>query len=361
MAAMDRVRRVWWVNLGCIAFGLAIAEYYFWTQGYEASKEGQVDEGTFAEQIYAPHPELGWAPKPGTVARQKRSFEGKELYDVNYTIGSNGLRISSRSAGDGDALPESECILIFGGSFTFGQGLEDHQTLSSQISEKSKNRYHTYNLGVMGYGAHQMLSALQHGLVDNAVDCDRERVSHVLYQAISDHIRRSAGRAWWITRGPKYGLTEDGGVKLNGRFEDDDDHDEDRSVAQLLGTQILKSMIYRAIVEGRHVPKYSQETIDLYLEIIDESRRFVRSNYPCAELHVLLWDEDDIDNRAVRDGLRQDGIDVHLMSDILPNYEVGDLNEAYRLHATDNHPNALANELIAGHVIREILPRSGRC
>jgi hypothetical protein len=27
MAAMDRVRRVWWVNLGCIAVGVAIAEY----------------------------------------------------------------------------------------------------------------------------------------------------------------------------------------------------------------------------------------------------------------------------------------------------------------------------------------------
>lgn len=357
MASTDRVRRVWWVNLACITFGLAVAEYYFWTQGYEASTEGQVDEGTFAKQIFTPHPDLGWAPQPGTVARQRRSFEGKELYDVDYTIGQNGLRISSRS----ESPPEAECILLFGGSFTFGQGLEDQETLAWQISDQSKHDFRTYNLGVMGYGAHQMLSALQHGLVDKAVDCDRERVSHVFYQAISDHIRRSAGRAWWITRGPKYRLTEDGDVKLSGHFEDNDDYNEERSLAEMLGTQILKSEIYNAIVEGKYLHKYGQDTIDLYIEIVHESRQIVRSKYPCAKLHVLWWDEDDIDNRAVSDGLKQDGVDVHLISDILPNYEVDDLNETYRLHETDNHPNALANELIAEYVVRDILPQPGRC
>jgi hypothetical protein len=49
------------------------------------------------------------------------------------------------------------------------------------------------------------------------------------------------------------------------------------------------------------------------------------------------------------------------MSDILPHYRADGLNEAYRLHRADAHPNALANELIADYVVREILPRSGPC
>jgi hypothetical protein len=43
------------------------------------------------------------------------------------------------------------------------------------------------------------------------------------------------------------------------------------------------------------------------------------------------------------------------MSDILPNYRPDDLNAIYRLHETDPHPNALANELIAQFVFEEVL------
>jgi hypothetical protein len=55
------------------------------------------------------------------------------------------------------------------------------------------------------------------------------------------------------------------------------------------------------------------------------------------------------------------GIRVHLMSEILPNYQVDDLNEGYRLHRADPHPNAVANDLIADYVVREILPQPGLC
>jgi hypothetical protein len=254
----------------------------------------------------------------------------------------------------------ADCILFFGGSFTFGQGLEDHETLPFLVGEKTEHRSRTYNFGVKGYGAHQMLSALQHGLVEDAIRCDQRRVSHVFYQSISDHIGRSAGPAWGWDYGPRYRLTPDGGVMLDGRFEDGAGQEEE-SLTQLVINQFTKSRIYKAIINGKYLRKFSQEELDLYLGIIDASRRFVRSAYPCAEFHVLLWDEDRIDNRGIRDGLRERGIDVRLMSDILPDYEIDGLNEPYILHEEDEHPNALADELIADYVVREVLPRPDSC
>jgi hypothetical protein len=118
-------------------------------------------------------------------------------------------------------------------------------------------------------------------------------------------------------------------------------------------------MIYQGIVQGRYVRKYSRHDINLYLSIIDEARRVARAKFPAAEFHVLLWDEDNLDNRTISDGLRRRGIDVHLMSGILPNYEPDDLNVTYRIHERDPHPNALANELIARYVVGEILPQPG--
>jgi hypothetical protein len=354
-AAMDRHTRALWFNVACISVGLATFEYYVWTSGEKGFEARRVYEGNFEGRLNAPHEQLGWAPQADTVVTQTLSFEGELLYDASYTIGPNGLRISSPSTNGHDL--SQECILFFGCSFTFGQGLADHETVPYRVHAESAQRYRTYNFGVNGYGAHQMLSALQHGLVQEAVQCVPTRVSHVFYQGITDHVTRSAGRLWWQDRGPKYVLAEDGGVRLDGRFEDNGDVLEERSLSEFIGAQIFKSMIYQKIVEGRYVRKYSRDVMDLYLEIIDAARRVALADYPAAEFHVLLWDEDNADNRAIREGLSLRGITVHLMSDILPNYRADDLNAAYRLHARDAHPNALANDLIAQYLIGQVLPQ----
>jgi hypothetical protein len=359
-AWVDSARRVLWINVASVNLGLGLFEYYLWTSRPQTLAAFHEDQGTFSEDIFVPQKELGWAPKPGTAATHTRFFQGERLYDVTYTIGPNGLRISSPSQ-DHAASTEGECALLFGGSFTFGQGLEDDESLPFQVYEISNGEYRTYNFGVMGYGAHQMLSALQHGLVDDATRCKKTQVSHVFYQAISDHIRRAAGRLWWNTHGPRYRRTQDGSIRLDGYLEDEPEDQNQASFIGFLGTQIFKSIVYRSIVEGKYVSKFKDETMDLYLGIVDEARKYVRSNYPCAEFHVLLWDEDDIDNRAMQDGLRERGIDLHLMSDILPHYQIDALNETYRLHHSDDHPNALANSLIAEHVVRKILPQPTRC
>jgi len=279
------------------------------------------------------------------------------VLDATYTIGPNGLRISSPAA-DSDE-PAQECILFFGDSFTFGQGLADHEALPYRVGQKLPQSYRTYNFGVNGYGPHQMLSALQDGRVEDAVECDPTEVSHVFYQGITDHVSRSAGLMSWQARGPRYVLTEDGSVVLDGRLEDKGDY---RSLYQWVLSQIFKSMILKRVVEGKYIHKYNSEHIELYTDIVDESRRTVRSLFPAAEFQILWWDENYLDNRTVRNEFKARDLTVHLMSDILPNYRGDEVNQQYRLHERDMHPNATAVELIAQYVVGEILgePRINR-
>jgi len=349
-AAIGTRSRALYVNLGFVFIPLAAFEYYLWESGIGAFVAHRVDEGTL-EQIFMPDNLLGWAPKRGVAARQKRSFEGEVLYDVTYTIQPNGLRTSSPSEHRSDL--SQECILFFGGSFMFGQGLEDSETLPFLINVASENHYSTYNFGVMGYGAHQMLSALQHDTVKNIVGCDPSRITHVFYQGIPDHVRRSAGRPWWSRRGPRYIMTDDDSVELVGRFED---IVGDESWWELIRTQIGRSRIYNAIYNSKYLSNYASSSIELYVGIVQQARELVRSSYPKSEFHVLWWDSDDIENSMIIGGLKQRGIDVRLMSEILPHYQPGDLNTIYHLHERDNHPNALANELIARYLLREVLP-----
>jgi hypothetical protein len=351
-AATDKPRRAWWFNVACLGVGLGIFEYYLWTTSGSAYAEDRVEEGTPPERVNVAHDHLGWAPRAGIVAREKISFAGEVIFDADYTIGANGLRISPPTDG---YPPSAPCVLFFGDSFTFGQGLADHETLPFQVQEDSEQRYRTYNFGVNGYGAHQMLSALQHDVVDDAVPCDPAQVSHVFYQGIDEHVMRSAGTFWWEARGPRYALSPDGGVDLVGRLEDKSD---DRTLSELIMSQFAKSFIYRSAVQGRFVHRYDRDDIELYVRIIDEARRTARAKFPAAEFYVLWWDVDNLDNETIREGLRQRGVTVHLMSDILPNYRTDALNLDYRLHPRDAHPNALANELIADYLVDEVLPQA---
>jgi hypothetical protein len=191
-AVVDKRRRALWFNIACISIGLGVFEYYLWTTSEKGFEARRVYEGNYPETLNAPDPELGWAPKPDTVVTQKLSFEGELLYDARYTIGPNGLRVSSPAPNPHD--PRAECVLFFGCSFTLGQGLADHESLPYRAHMESAQRYRTYNFGVNGYGAHQMLSALQHGIAREAAQCDPRRVSHVIYQALTDHVARSAGQ-----------------------------------------------------------------------------------------------------------------------------------------------------------------------
>ena len=352
VAAITSVGRALSINVAAVFLALTIFEGYLWLSGSHHSDIRKVSE--IAPPLYEPHETLGWALNPGIVARHEVSIDDEPAYGATYTIGLNGLRISSPF--DEDREPAHECLLFFGGSFMFGQGLEDHETLASLVSARSKNRYRTHNFGVMGYGAHHMLSAMQHGLVEDAVDCDRSRVSHVIYLAIPDHVRRAIGqwpRGW---PGPKYHLTEDGGVRFDGLFGDEGRSNDNRSWKQLFINQISRSSIYGSLNFEKYFSRYGQHLVRFYLTIIGEARNLASTKYPDVEFHVLLWDEDGVDSRSIVEGLEDRGIAVHLMSRILPEYRADGFNPSYQLHQHDGHPNAFANELIAQYVMDEILP-----
>ena len=77
-----------------------------------------------------------------------------------YTIGPNGLRVSPPY----EEVADVPCALFFGGSFTFGTGVEDDEALPYVAGILSEGKYRVYNFGYRGYGPHQMLAALESGL-----------------------------------------------------------------------------------------------------------------------------------------------------------------------------------------------------
>jgi len=291
---------------------------------------------------------VGWVPKKDTQVRATKFEYGKTLYDAIYTIDSTGLRATP--------LPVSkppECVLFFGDSFTFGEGLQDAETLPYQVWKKSGGGYRIYNFGVGGYGPHQMLSQLESGKVRQIIDC---RPDYAIYTAVPDHVARVAGKIPYGNHAPHYQLDPNGEVRLTGYFEKGS-RTHSLLVTKLLN-QMSKSAIYK-IAESRQ-PRISQDDVRLFFAIVKRSRDLAERQFPGIRFHIILWESWNGEQelyRTLADGFRQMGIPTHLVPDILPGYTLGP--SKYVLSRSDRHPSALSNSVLADYVVERIVSVGG--
>lgn len=329
--------RVLWVNLAALLIVIGAGEFYFHT------REAVRMEGSFTEGYKVEHEVLGYSPAAGRESRAIKYHGAELVYDVNYRIDRRGLRVSPPTLHS----PACGSVLFFGGSLTFGEGVEDKQTMPYVTGIKTKGHYAIDNFGFHGYGPHQMLAALEQGVVDEVVD---KPVSHVIYQGITAHVARSAGRARWDRHGPWYVLDSSGKPVYSGPF----DGGRPRAVRWLL-TQLDKSALYRW--SGSLEQAATTAEIEHYVAIVAAAGDTVARKFPAAEFHVLLWGwpgEKTYD--AMLDGLRGNGVRVHTINKILPAYTRNPA--AYEISPFDRHPNPSAHEQIAGYVSTHILHNS---
>lgn len=138
------------------------------------------------------------------------------VYDVVYNIDERGNRITPLD--DLKTYRESNnAILFLGDSFTFGEGLNDNETLSYFL-QKFSNRP-ALNTGMHGYGTHQALRILE----DNELYHSRTKdfdVTSIIYRALPDHVNRAAGYSPWDNSGPCYKVNNFSQIEYKGSFQD---------------------------------------------------------------------------------------------------------------------------------------------
>jgi len=275
---------------------------------------------------------LGYGPKRGDVAHAHLERAGKLIYDVDYGIDEDGLRVAPPAMAD-----PLGTVLFFGDSFGFGEGLTDKEAMPYQVGVVSSGRYRVYNFAFHGYGPHQMLSELEHSLVRDIVK--PHGAVTAIYQAIPDHVRRVAGLAFFDTHGPRYLLDPAGVPRFAGHFDD--------------GFEIFlrKLYLYRRFNDVHQ--QIDSRDIELYGAVVQRSGALCRSLFPGADFEVLYWDmPEDPHTPAIAHELERRGIRVHSMSEILPGYPEHKADFTIPL---DGHPNARADRLIAEYVVHQIL------
>ena len=126
------------------------------------------------------HPYLGDVIKPGLQLKEVLKTSKKTLYKATYLMDSRGLRITPKEV-DGNIE-----TLFFGGSFVFGIGVNQRETLPFQYSLLNKTG--TLNAGIPGGAPHQSLSMIKEGLITTE---EIKKLKTVFYIYFHDHIARS--------------------------------------------------------------------------------------------------------------------------------------------------------------------------
>lgn len=270
-------KRLALVGLG-LALGLVGAVVLGWVVGRGDGRElpEYRIESAGAGSYFSNDPDLGYAPPPSIRARSWRLHEDEPIYDVRYTIDAQRLRVTPGVRKRGRA------VVFFGGSYTFGEGVEDEETMPASVGRWLRGRTKIVNAGFHGYGPHQMLRALETDRLDPILG---DGVEHVIYQGIDGHVRRSAGRTTWDLAGPAYEL-RDGTVEHVGPFRGPG--------LTTVGRTLNRFGPTRALLAWWLTPGEAEAARDreLYVEIVARAAQIVRDRYG-ARFSVVYWDHAD--------------------------------------------------------------------
>ena len=325
------------VNIGAAI--LAVLAFVVWQQ---IKARGPAPDTAYNRPgFYELAPDVGYVPRANARLDARSEVDGRKIFDVVYTTGPDHFRVVPAAREN----PES-CVLLFGDSFAFGDGVGDDETFAAQMVRRSGGRVAVHNFAVSGWGPHQFLAGLQSGRFQRAVRC---HPTDAVFLMIPSLIWRTSGVTNpWDTNGPRYRLGADGRPVRDGVLGGPDPYNWRRWFGI--------------------TPVAKDHAIALALAVIVEAMNEVKRLYPGVKTHfisyrVASWTDVDLsveDMLGFENHLQDAGILPLPLAAVIPRYRFA-FRDYILDYPADYHPNARAHRLIAKFLLREIsgLPGDG--
>lgn len=251
----------------------------------------------------------------------KESFLSKrhciKIYDVKYSMLDNFVRFT-----DGNSFSENAYIFL-GCSFTFGDGLNDNQTLPYYFSKLMNFNENVLNLGIIGRSTNFTLNMLNCDYIEKYVG--KAKNKHFIYSLILDHMMRNFNFMQYVR--------SDSWLYKNGVWE--------RSWQPFGTIQLIfaKSCIFRKIFLPVIVKSNKNFYEDYMIMSLNNIRNLVETKYN-AKFTIIVWPSVEIDFKTK---LAIEKFDIiELPKYFEPQGEVSQYRIPY-----DEYPTAKANKEIA--------------
>ncbi len=281
------------------------------------------------------HADVGYVPLANNTVTVTAVQEETLLYKATYTTDGDGRRITPQN-------PQAKtAVLLFGCSFTFGEGLNDRQAMAWKLGELLGENYQVFNFGYSGYGPHNALAIIEHTLPD------LQKFERILtyFIVIPDHIIRVAGLT--SGDGPRYEL-EKGTLVRRGTFASLPPLPWEKDGWKWLQQSALFTFYRKPITEKFLPYNTDAKRKELLRAILTTGADKLHSLYAQNSSSVLIWP---VGNSSLATDLAPlaPHMPIITMRAWLPKYNE---NSAIYTIPIDNHPNALANELIAENLAK---------
>lgn len=315
-------------------FTIAIIEFsaeYFYKDSNSLVKfdlDSDYASSKYTQQISG----FGYIATPGVHSSKKLTNSGEGIYDVSYSIGTDGYRDDIENYRYYDAY-------IYGGSHTFGEGLNDNETLSYHLM--NEHGLFVKNMGLHGFGLHQALYNIQNGLT-----CNNDKCINILLTAPWHSLRSSCKKNYSVGT-PKY-------LFKNGKLELDGTCSSPNFIKKILEKSKLYQLFKLAVLNKENIIK--DEDLNLYFEIIKEIKKISNKNNTKLLVAFIYTTEDRLDqtkwtNESIYNQIMK-------IADSVVNVTLAkkreELNSKYYIHDLDQHPSNIANKLRAKFISKSI-------
>ncbi len=278
---------------------------------------------------------LGYKPKPDTSHTGVRTVDGKIIYSIKYSTDTNSLRITPIDS----TKPRTQYAQFYGCSMTFGEGVQSDETLPYYFG-KFDSTYRPYNFAYSGYGPHQMLARLETNSPQNIV---KESTGIAFYIFINDHVNRAIGT---LTNYGYNGGNAPYFHKVGNELKHDGLFRNARKIRSWFYELMLKSNILKLFKIG-YPFRISETDYELTAEIMAQASRNYEKEFDNDNFYVIIYPTT-IDNSLIISLLKQKGVKVLDYSKLF-----NPTDKKYSI-PYDEHPTALANEVLIKALVKDI-------
>ena len=269
--------------IGCMLtiFLICCFEVMFWgLYHYKKKAEPSLKKsGSFTQGYFEADTLLGYRPQASTQVTSQLKAGDAVVYDVTYSIDAHHRRKTPLHSHHG----RNKFALFFGCSFTFGEGVQDNETLPFYFSQSASD-FTVYNYGFHGYGPQEMLAKLQEG---NFLEEIQESSGIIIYTYLPEvHELRAIGSMYvyngWGANMPYYKITSDNELVRQGNFSTGRRFTS--FVYKILGRSFLVKYFNLQIPA-----QVKEEHYALTARILEESRNILNALGKANKFYVVIY------------------------------------------------------------------------
>ena len=278
---------------------------------------------------YSINDKYGYHPIKNKIFEENVYKNNKFLKKTTYTINENGHRISPINN-------KNYCIFFHGGSITFGQSVNDEETLPYYTYKELDKKFSVFNYGFNGYGPHQFLSKIENNYLETPNICSK---TLVIYLFIDDHVGRVVGKRSWGDKSPRY-IFNQGEVVQKGFFSD-----YPFKIIMKMRKSIRNSFTISKIILTDLTTLKDKK---LFIRILEKIENEISYNFNDVKFLYIVWNTKKNENQIIYEHFKNKKV-----------LKINDLNipEKYQKNGIqgDNHPTKEFYEILSRSVAKIVL------